>query len=377
MVRDFKNMKNTKQVTKQRTPTAMVSRTYKLSWPTLDKKIYIIIGVIVVVLFGYLTQFREEAPKVSITRYGRLADQFGGRGLFVKSEEVVYAPYAGEVHLLVPGGARYPSGKSVLTLEGLEEKKTFFIRNPGIVSFAVDGLETTLKPEILANLQREITEFRGKSIAIKDGEKVNAGRPLFKLIDNYNLYVLIQAPPEEVLRYGSGDKVWITFENSTIVGWIKEIIKRQNLFIVQLERFPDEVADKRWVDVTVMANAFHGVIVPRKSILEQDGKVGVYRFAEGQIFFQPITIRGGTMEEVVVTGIERGLEILINPKEDLAKYQKSLRDKVKTPSVNSQDAASDPNDGTSGESLEQTDHLEKPGQSGQNPLDQKKEKGKG
>lgn len=322
MVRDFKNIKSTTKVAKPR-KSAMVSRTYKLSWPTLDKKVYMIIGAIVVILFGYLTQFREDPPEVTMTRYGRLADQFGGKGLFVKSEEVIYAPFAGEVHLLVKGGTRYPSGKSVLSIEGLEGKKTFFIRESGIVSFSVDGLETTLKPTILSNLQRDYTEFRGKSITVKDGEKVNAGRPLYKLIDNYNLQILVQAPVEEVLRYGRGDKVWITFENTTIIGWITEIIKQQNLFVVQMERFPDEVADKRWVDVNVMANAYHGVIVPRKSIVEKDGQIGVYRMSEGVVFFKEVTIRGGTIEEVVVSGIERGVEILTNPKEYLAKYQKS------------------------------------------------------
>jgi putative membrane fusion protein len=303
-----------------------------------------IIGVIVVILFGYLTQFREEAPEVCISRYGRLADQFGGQGLFVKSEEVIYAPFAGKVDLLVNGGTRYPSGKSVLTIEGVAGKKTFFIRESGVVSFAVDGLETTLKPAILSNLQRDYTEFRGKSSAIKDGEQVNAGRPLYKLVDNYSLHLLVQAPVDEVLRYGRGDKVWVTFENTTIVGWIKDIIKRQNLFVIQLERFPDEVADKRWVDLNVMANAFHGVIVPRKSIVEKDGKIGVYRMAESVIFFQPITIRGGTIEEVVVSGIERGVEILINPKEYMAKYQKSSEEEKITPSK-SKDSADQANDG--------------------------------
>lgn len=339
MVRDFKNIKTTTKKDARPRKKQMVSRTYKLSWPTLDKKVYILIAVIVVVLFGYLSQFREQPPAVCITRYGRLADQFVGKGLLVRNEEVVYAPFAGKVDLSVKGGTRYPSGKRVLSIAGEAGEKNFFIPEAGIVSFAVDGLETTLKPGILANLQQDYTEFKGKSTPVKDGETVNAGRPLFKLIDNYDLYMLVQAPAEEALRYGRGDKAWLTFENTTIVGWISEIIKRQNLFVIQLERFPDEMAGKRWVEVNVMADAYHGVIVPRKSIAEKDGKAGVYRMAEGRIFFQPVTIRGGTLDEAVVTGIARGVEILVNPEEYMAKYEQGQTN-IQTTSGKEQESSS-------------------------------------
>lgn len=329
MVRDYKHYQNISQTQKRISPPNTYGKFGRMR--NLDKKVILAVFLIVLVLCTYLALFRKGEPDFTVARYGRLVDQFDGKGLLIKSEQVFYAPFAGKVKLLVENEKRYPAGSSILELSGAEGKKIYFTRESGLVSFEVDGLENTLKPVMLDNFQQNYRDFRGKLLELEDDEKVNAGRPLFKLVDNFVLYMLVEAPAQQVNRYQVGEKVWVTFSELTIVGWVKRILGHRNLFIIQLERFPDEVVNSRWVDTMVMTNAYNGVIIPKKSIIyktvvnakkEEVQQAGVYIRIEGELYYKEVTVEGGAGDDVVVTGVDRGVEVLANPAKDLAKYQK-------------------------------------------------------
>ena len=288
-------------------------------------KMWLAIAILVFFLIlSYLVIFRDSGPKVTVTSYGRLADEFTEKGLLVKSEQVFYAPFEGKVTLLAGDGKRLPSGRPVVNLKGETEEKTFYSRFAGLVSFEVDGLENSLTPGMLMTFNQNYQEFRGKGIGLKNGDTVNAGRPLFKIVNNFLLSMIVKTPTERLQSYDIGEKVWIGFNNMTVIGYVKRTIPGLSLLVIQLERFPDELVNVRWVDVNVLINAFHGVILPRQCVTEEQGVPGVYRYIEGDIVFWPIKIIGGNTTEVVVTGIERGVEILVDPAQDIIKYAKRV-----------------------------------------------------
>ncbi|AZR73023.1 hypothetical protein BBF96_06195 [Anoxybacter fermentans] len=289
----------------------------------LLKKGILFILLLVFIFCIYMAILIRGGPEIILTRYGRIADEFSGKGLLVRSEEVIYAPYPGRVTLFVKEGERCPAERPILRLEGSGGVKTFYSRKAGVISYQVDGLENTLNPDILDDIvEQDYKYFRGKLIKITDGDRVNAGRPLFKIVDNFILYLLVEAPASQVFRYEVGEKIWATFDGLTIVGWITKILDHQNLFIIKLERFPIEMINKRWVDVTIMTNAYTGVYVPRKAITKKGDEFGVYRVVDDTPVFYPISQKGGNELYVVVTGIGRGVEILANPEKDLVKYSK-------------------------------------------------------
>lgn len=277
------------------------------------KKLGFLALIVVLVFSMILVSLQKRKPEIFVTKYGRLADEFFGKGLLVKTEQVFFAPYAGRVTLLVDDEQRVAVGKPILKLDGRDGEKIFYSETAGIVSFSVDGLENNLHPKILDDFQQNYLEFRGKVIEVVDGERVNAGRPLFKLVDNFQLYLLVQAPEDQIFRYSIGDKVWLNIDHLTIIGWLTKIIKHQNLFVITLERFPNEVIDKRWVDLKVLNDAHTGVYVPRNAITRKENTYGVYRISDQHPVFTKIKLLGGNATEVVVTGIERGVEILANP----------------------------------------------------------------
>ncbi len=281
------------------------------------------IFLICIILVSIQTGGKTE---VFVTQYGRLADEFPGRGIIVRNEEVIYAPYSGQVTFLVADKERVAAGVPILEFEGSRGKKTFYSNEPGVVSFRVDGLENNLRPDIIWDLNQNYQTFKGKSIQLTDGERINAGRPLYKIVDNTKVYFLIEAPADQVFRYSIGTKVWVTFDGLTIIGWVRKIDDHQNLFVIELERFPNELIDKRWVDATVLSDAETGVYVPRTAIVRKDDEYGVYWFYNNSIHFAPVELKGGNLEYVVIASeLDRGMEILANPQKDLTKFLKEAK----------------------------------------------------
>lgn len=278
------------------------------------KKILILTSLLIVtILCIYIAFIREKEPEIVYTRYGRIADEFQGKGLCVRSESVYYAPNAGKVKMFVSEGERVAEGSAIAQFTWAGGSKTFYAQFSGVVSYQVDGLENQLKPELLDGLIEDYRRFRGKTIKISDGEKVNPGRPLFKLVDNFVLYMLIEVPANQIFRYAIGDQVWVSFDDLTIVGWVKEIDNQQKLFQVEMERFPNDILNKRWVDVTVLTNAYRGIIVPRKAITKKDDQVGVYVIRDHEPVFQNIVEIGGIDDEVVVAELKVGVQIVADP----------------------------------------------------------------
>lgn len=347
MLRDYKKNSNSSQPKRWVSPTDTITYPQPLN-TRLMKRVLVVLAVIALLITGFFVVFHRGGPQITVTRYGRLADDFTGRGLLVKSEQVFYAPFEGKVTLRAEDGARCPNGRPVLTIEnttkdGQTEKKTFYSRKSGLVSFTVDGLENTLKPDIISNLNHNYRDFRGKNISVKDGDVVNAGRPLFKIVNNFSLYLMVETPADRISRYRLEDKLWVTFDNMTVVGYVKKIYGNMNLLVIILERFPDDLVNQRWVDVTVMTDAFHGVILPRQCITEKDGRVGVYRYIESAIVFWPVKVEGGTATDVVVDGVDRGVEVLTDPTKDIIKYAKKVKN-TKDNDTTSADETSNPKD---------------------------------
>ncbi|MCK4259110.1 MAG: hypothetical protein KAX49_09035 [Halanaerobiales bacterium] len=319
-MRDFKNNKSI-NASRYRQKIFFSTRNFMVK----GQKVLLSIVFLVMLLSFFLFLFRSGKSDIVVAQYGRLTDDFEAKGLFIKSEDVVYAPYAGEITMLVSDGEKVPVGKPVLKLVGLGREKIYYSSNTGVIGFQVDGLEKTLNPVMLEEFQQNYRDFRGKLTGTKDQSRVNAGRPLFKIVDNFVLYLLVEAPADQVFRYNKGEKIWATFDEITIIGWVRQIIDHRNLFVIQLERFPVEIINKRWVDVTIMTDAETGVYVPHSALIEEDNILGVYKMVDDTPRFVSVDWIGGDgiNEVIYAKGIDRGIEILANPAKDLSKYLKT------------------------------------------------------
>lgn len=288
-----------------------------------SKKGILLLIIVVLLFYGLLILLHKSEVEYIYTSYGRIADDFSGKGLLVRSEKVFIAPYSGKVKLLQNEGERCSADQPVLKLTASGKEKVFYTREPGLVSYKVDGLENTLTPGILTEFKDNYKDFRGKLFETRDNDRVNAGRPLFKIVNNFEAYLLVQAPKEEVFRYSIGEKVWTTFEEDDIVviGWVRKIIEHRNLFIIELERFPPELVSERWADISILTDADVGVHVPRKSLVRREDEFGVYLTKNDKAIFHPVSVEGGNPDYAVISGISRGVEILANPKEDLNKFK--------------------------------------------------------
>lgn len=117
--------------------------------------------------------------------------------LVVRREILINSPAAGRLEFLVADGERVPAGQPLARIWPLlgegGEVLTVSAPRPGVVSFAVDGLETVLTPETWSALRPEgLRSLAGKgNLRVEPGKLAAQGEPLFKLVDNLEPILLV------------------------------------------------------------------------------------------------------------------------------------------------------------------------------------------
>ena len=272
-----------------------------------------LIVLVVINLLGY------NSNNIIVANYETISNQFKASALVIRNEEVIFAPQAGKIELNVVEGERVSAGNLIATISSGSKQDELYNYEPGIISYKVDGLEESLEQEDINNLSYEkISKLKGSSEAVESGERVNAGRPIFKVISNFKFYLAVLLPKGQLQNYGLGDQVEIVFSHlptQTLHGQVYKTIldSPRNIMILKVDRFLAELIDLRKGQVQVIKEKHHGIVVPESAIIKEDNKTKVRVRGYVKDYTKEVRIKAKINNKVVIKkGLSPGTKVILN-----------------------------------------------------------------
>jgi len=195
------------------------------------------------------------------------------------------------------------------SLEALEKEKqeiekqisnsivNYYSKISGIVSYKFDGYE---KDYTVANKDLyNYSDFKSIKEQLKSsatGEKVEVRQPIFKIINNFEWYMLIKIDNvDDIEGYKEGDSILLSGKD--IIGNLRGHIEKisiegdKGVILCRFNRNFENYYDKRYIKLDIIKNKYDSFRIKKKCVIEKDGLKGVYiKDISGIIRFRPIEI---------------------------------------------------------------------------------------
>lgn len=199
----------------------------------------------------------------------------------------------------------------------------------GTVSYTIDGLEGILGPQSLAGLLQEAVPMAEVARAaeprvVKPQETVVPGRPAAKVVNNFRVWFVVDLPPGTPALPRVGGPVRLRLKGAgtppgaacrAVVTDRREWRGGTRLLLSSVEYWP-EFGRVRRTGLEILLEEYEGVWVPRSALVQREGIFGVMSESWLGRQFQPVTVRGGDGERVVVDGLAPGTRVWKRPRGD-------------------------------------------------------------
>lgn len=319
----------------------------------------LLIALLVIIQLGHHwlgDQFLAWRLQVVAAEPGVMQEEANVNGVITRLEEVVEAPAEGMILHLAVSGERFPAGTRLATigvlsraemqaLRGSEEQEpdedlwdqltvywqqvfeaeddqensaphrdpgTFqelvsvYNEEPGLLSTYIDGLENYNGPYYPLPVESAVenaaeedeNDDQGNNgFQIKEGDLVDAGQPILKIVNNWEWYFSLVLPLhpgrtlagllelEIIFAYSEQGAVPAILYHSEIDEQNQEV-RLTYLINKQLPGFDQA----RFSDATLIYNRRQGIIVPEEAIFDKSGQIGLYLNQGGRVVFQPISV---------------------------------------------------------------------------------------
>jgi putative membrane fusion protein len=335
--------------------------------------ILLFVALAIIIQLGYHWlggQFLAWRLQVVAAEPGVMQQEVSVEGLVTRHEEVIAAPANGFILQLAPAGERVPAGSEIMKLgvvsreelqllQGDEENEPdedrlnqlvnywqqiisrvsdneeeedewadteiqeqaganvkeisynevliIYNGNPGYLSYYIDGWEGYNGPYYLTD-ENDETAWEGSAVA--EGDLVEAGQPLIKIVNNWHWYFNLILPPHPGYKLGDFPTVEIEFDfapgdpvTAKLNNYeVDETTNNAHLtYIIEKQLYGfDRV---RRVEATLRFKRQQGIIVPAEALLEKDHHTGVYLNKGGRVVFHPVTVVERQEEKVMVEGL--------------------------------------------------------------------------
>lgn len=147
----------------------------------------------------------------------------------------------------------------------------------GTVSYKVDGLEETLTPNNLGDLNEEYLN----NLHLKTGEMIATNEEKGKIVNNYYCYIVTVLNSEEAKAAQINDKVELVLatgdEVKASIEYIAEQENGKRLIVFKITKNVDKLIDYRKISFEVVWWSADGLKVPNSSILKEDDKTYIIR----------------------------------------------------------------------------------------------------
>lgn len=206
-------------------------------------------------------------------------------------------------------------------LEGWLESLDRALQAPsrGVVSFRWDGLEEILTlegPYPTPGEARELVQAPFREV--EEGEAVTAGQVLFRMVDPQRAGFYLVAREEETRWARVGSQVRLTLPSGEEVPALTEYVSPAEegqvglLFVT--DRFLEDMALPRLMDVRVTTGRISGTLLPVSSVVVRGGQPGVWLWHPNKPRWQPVTVKGQVGDRVAVDGVPEAVSVVTNPR---------------------------------------------------------------
>lgn len=284
-----------------------------ISW-----KYFVFITLVIVGLVSFFV-LKEDNLQTTRISYREIVSGFETKGLVIRDEKTFKAPISGEINILLNEGERAAYGEQIAFIENEDQKYNIYSKEPGIISYANDGLEKTLKygnitPEVLD----DYNDYERNYNQYISGNQIEKGSILYRIINNYNQYLLIEVENNRAKMFNQNETVFIDRDNknSLIKAKVKKIYKHKDMdyLLLDLNSYVKEWNNIRWVDIKLIKNIYEGLAVPNSAIFKTatGTKILLYTF-DNEIKTKDIEVIETTEEWSIVENVEIGEKVITNP----------------------------------------------------------------
>jgi putative membrane fusion protein len=287
----------------------------------LNFKFFVIVFILVISGIIGFQIFGAARFETVLAEQGEVIDGFWTNAVVIRDEKVIKPPVSGRVEYTAIEGDRAPYGSKIAEIESQDKIKNVFNSEAGIISFAVDGLEDKLNKDKLNQLDLDkLDEYKGNYQHRISGKMIKESEPLYRIINNFELYLIVPAEKKQAERFRKNEIVFIQENNSSDL--LKARIIRINheseksYIFVKMDLFVPEWINVRKVKINFIKNIYRGIKIPRKAVFNQPTGRGILKVTGYNKYeFQEIKIIDGNQEEVIISGVEIGDEIITNPED--------------------------------------------------------------
>lgn len=288
----------------------------------INFKPFVILFILLIIFIIGVQFFSAAKYETILAAQGEVIDGFWSDVLIVRDEEVFRSPQKGKLKLLISEGDRYASGKKIAEINSSNKKQNIYNKKAGIVSFAVDGLETEVNIENLKKINlNNFAKLKGNYKHLISGENIKKNELLYRIINNFKLYLIAEVPENYSDRFRINELIFLaekSYDDLLIDAKIVDI--RHNLdntfFYIKVEQFIPQWINRRRININIIKNIYRGIKIPRKAVFSQPSGKGVLKVSGYNKYeFKEVVILNGNEDYVIVTGLEIGEEIIINPKD--------------------------------------------------------------
>lgn len=276
----------------------------------------------------------QSLAKTVVVSFGELENKITVQAIIARHEMVYRAPVNGRLKLHVQEDQRVPKGFTLAEVMGegsnQEEGQPVYrlvAEKAGIVCYHLDGLEQVVTPLTILGLDdralRQKLEEAGSSLTESGEGKplnlVDSGTVLLKVIDNLKPIVLDFRVSREALAKMPeiGEEIYFRLpgEKDRWPATLIQVAENQGelRLVAESTRYSPQLLHRRAVELELITGIYKGYIVPRSAVMNRGEEAGVYVSSLGQFRIKPVELEGQVGEMAVVSGLEPGDEVLVNP----------------------------------------------------------------
>ena len=306
--------------------------------------LFIILLLVLAVLIYVIPGLTGMLVETYTAEYGDISIHDDTTGYFVRTEDVYAADSGGNVARLATEGDLLRPYTTVVEITGASESDGdgndrmsqiakdldsymksgtgYKIELGGIVSFFVDGYENKLTPNRLSAVKKEELDEIDQSQVAEVGSITSKGNPVFKIVGNNGWYIIAYVPSESRENYEEGALVNVTFfekedgskeeypDLSTMDPLYNKVDMRvlevssegdYTKLVLESSRYFGGIGQYRVAYCRIVSEEISGLLIDPESLVEKDGKTGVYvKQKTGRYDFVPVQVYGKTEKVVVI-----------------------------------------------------------------------------
>ena len=264
-----------------------------------------------------------------VAEYGELSIYDEGTCYLVRNEMVYLSQGTGKISKTAEEGTLLRTGTAPVSISGadigtppemLEDIREalgddaisvtgYYLQRGGIVSYYVDGYESVLTPDTMGELKKDFFDGVTGSVYHIDSDAY-LGYPIFKVVSNDNWYVVAYLSGAKGV-YEAGDRIYVELDRVSSSDGSQRVEMRvvsseaegdYTKVILKTSRVIDELGSARVTPGRLVASDERGLLIERGSLVELDGKTGVYvRNTRNKYDFIPVNIIGENGGIVVIS----------------------------------------------------------------------------